>query len=105
LRFVLASSVIVCHCYAIFYGWEQFVKNGPFMKWTEGKISIGSATANFFFVISGFLIVRSIENSANFMEYIKKRTLHIYPGFIAVFIFCFLMVGPIDYMKSLSLSE
>lgn len=105
LRFLLASSVIVCHCYAIFYGWEQFVKNEPFMKWSGGKISIGSAAVNFFFVISGFLIVRSFENSANFMEYIKKRILRIYPGFIAVFIFCFLIVGPIDYMKSLSLSE
>jgi peptidoglycan/LPS O-acetylase OafA/YrhL len=39
------------------------------------------------------------------MGYIKKRILRIYPGFIAVFIFCFLIVGPIGYMKSLSLSE
>ncbi len=105
LRFLLASSVIVCHCYATFYGWEQFVKNEPFMKWSGGKISIGSAAVNFFFVISGFLIVRSFENSANFMEYIKKRILRIYPGFIIVSIFCFLIVGPIDFMKDLSISE
>jgi peptidoglycan/LPS O-acetylase OafA/YrhL len=105
LRFLLASSVIVCHCYAVFYGWEQFVKNEPFMKWSGGKISIGSAAVNFFFVISGFLIVRSFENSAHFLEYIKKRILRIYPGFIAVFIFCFLIVAPIDYMKNLSISE
>jgi peptidoglycan/LPS O-acetylase OafA/YrhL len=105
MRFLLASSVIVCHCYATYYGWEKFVTNEPFMKWSGGKISIGSAAVNFFFVISGFLIVRSFENSVNFMEYIKKRILRIYPGFIVVFIFCFLIVGPVDYMKNLNISE
>jgi peptidoglycan/LPS O-acetylase OafA/YrhL len=80
LRFLLASSAIVCHCYAVFYVWEQFVKNESFMKWSGGKISIGSAAVNFFFVISGFLIVRSFENSAHFLKYIKKRILRIYPG-------------------------
>lgn len=105
LRFLLASSVILCHCYATYYGWEQFVKNEPFMKWSGGKISIGSAAVNFFFVISGFLIVRSFENSENFWEYIKKRILRIYPGFIVVFVLSFLVFGPIGYMKDISITE
>lgn len=105
LRFLLASSVIFCHCYATYYGWEQFVNNEPFMKWSGGKISIGSAAVNFFFVISGFLIVRSFENSANFWVYIKKRFLRIYPGFIVVFVLSFLVFGPIGHMKDINFTE
>ncbi len=105
LRFLLASSVILCHCYATFYGWELFVKYEPFMKWSQGKISIGSAAVNFFFVISGFLIVRSFESSDNFGEYIKKRILRIYPGFIVVFVLGFLVFGPIGHMKHINFAE
>lgn len=105
LRFLLASSVIICHCYAVYYGWEQFVLKEPFMKWSGGKISIGSTAVNFFFVISGFLIVRSFENSDNFWEYLKKRILRIYPGFIAVFILSFFLFGPLGMMKEISFIE
>ena len=104
LRFLLASSVIICHCYAIYFGWEQFVKNEPFMIWSEGRISIGSAAVNFFFVISGFLIVRSFESSSNFWQYIKKRILRIYPGFIVVFVLSFLIFGPIGHMKEINVA-
>ncbi|MBN7811320.1 acyltransferase [Algoriphagus sp. H41] len=99
LRFLLASAVIFCHCYAIFYGWELFAANEPFMKWSGGKISIGSAAVNFFFVISGFLILRSFERSSNFWDFLKKRVLRIYPGFIAAFVLCLLVFGPIGHIS------
>lgn len=72
------------------------------MKWSGGVISIGSAAVNFFFVISGFLIVRSFKHSSGFWDYIKKRILRIYPGFIVAFILCFVVFGPIGYMKEIS---
>ena len=99
IRFLLATSVIVCHCYATYYGWEQFVKHEPFMKWSGGKISIGSAAVNFFFVISGFLILRSFERSSDFRDYLKKRILRIYPGFIVVFMMSFLVFGPLGHIN------
>lgn len=102
IRFLLATSVIVCHCYVTYYDWERFVEFEPFMKWSGGKISIGSAAVNFFFVISGFLIVRSYEHSAAFWEFLKKRMLRIYPGFIAVFILGFLVFAPIGHMNEWS---
>ncbi|GAB3236223.1 acyltransferase [Algoriphagus aestuariicola] len=98
LRFLLASAVIFCHCYAIFYGWQLFAENEPFMKWSGGKISIGSAAVNFFFVISGFLILRSFEGSANFPDFLKKRVLRIYPGFIVAFLLCIFVFGPIGHI-------
>lgn len=104
LRFLLATSVIFCHCYAIYYGWERFAKLEPFMNWSGGKISIGSTAVNFFFVISGFLIVRSFEYSAKFWDFLKKRVLRIYPGFIVVYILGFFIFGPIGHMKVWNLS-
>ncbi len=68
------------------------------MKWSGGKISIGSAAVNFFFVISGFLILRSFEGSANFPDFLKKRILRIYPGFIVAFLLCIFVFGPIGHI-------
>ncbi len=99
-RVLLALSVILCHSYVIYLGWDSFVKYEPFMKWTEGQISIGSTAVNFFFVISGFLIIRSFKYSKNVFQYFKKRILRIYPGFIVVFIMSFFVFGPIGHMKS-----
>ncbi|WP_282121676.1 acyltransferase family protein [Algibacter mikhailovii] len=104
LRFLLATSVILCHCYAIYYGWEGFAKIEPLMKWSGGKISIGSAAVNFFFVISGFLIVRSFEYSSSFGEYLKKRMLRIYPGFIVAFVLSLFLFGPIGHMTTFTQS-
>ena len=105
MRFLLALSVILCHSYAVYLGWDSFFRNEPFMKWTSGKISIGSTAVNFFFVISGFLIIRSFEYSGSFWQYLKKRFLRIYPGFIAVFIVSFFVFGPMGHMKEWSINS
>ena len=34
LRFLLAFSVIICHCYAIILEWEQFIEIESFIKWS-----------------------------------------------------------------------
>ena len=103
MRFLLALSVILCHSYAVFLGWESFARYEFFMKWTNGRISIGSTAVNFFFVISGFLIVRSFEYSKNLWQFLKNRVLRIYPGFIVVFIVSFFVFGPMGHMKELSI--
>ena len=80
VRFVLAASVILCHSYAILYGYDKFLHTEPFMVMSRQQISIGSVAVNFFFVISGFLIVKSFESSTDTFDYLKKRVLRIYPG-------------------------
>ena len=98
-RFLLASAVIFCHCYATFYTWDDFTANEPFMVWSGGKISIGSAAVNFFFIISGFLILRSFEYSASFWSYLKKRILRIYPGFIVAFLLSIFVFGALGHVE------
>lgn len=105
LRFILATSVIFCHCYAIYYGYEKFVQNEPFMKWSGGQISIGSFAVNFFFVISGFLIVKSFESSSSLLDYLKKRLLRIYPGFIVAFLVSIIIFAPIGHLKEFNVGQ
>ena len=93
IRFVLASSVILCHSYAILYGYEKFLKTEPFMVWSQQQISIGSVVVDFFFIISGFLIVKSFESSSSVTDYLKKRVLRIYPGFVVALLISYLVFG------------
>jgi len=93
IRFVLASAVILCHSYAICYGYEKFLKTEPFMVWSRQQISIGSVVVDFFFIISGFLIVKSYETSASVTDYLKKRVLRIYPGFVVALLISYLVFG------------
>jgi len=43
-----------------------------------GTITLGTIGVDGFFLISGYLITRSVEESRSFKEYIVKRVLRIY---------------------------
>jgi peptidoglycan/LPS O-acetylase OafA/YrhL len=105
IRFFLASAVIFCHCFVIYYGYERFTKTEPFMVLSEGQISIGSVAVDFFFIISGFLIVRSFENSKTAGEYFTKRILRIFPGFVVAFLLSVLIAGFVGELKHNSISD
>ncbi|WP_018613328.1 acyltransferase family protein [Segetibacter koreensis] len=100
IRFLLASAVIFCHCFVMYYGYEPFTKSEPFMVLSQGQISIGSVAVDFFFIISGFLIVRSFEYSKTNIEYLKKRILRIYPGFIVAFLISILFAGFVGELRN-----
>ncbi len=93
IRFFLATSVIFCHSFAIYLGYDKFKVTEPFMIWSQQQISIGTVAVNFFFIISGFLILKSFESSKNTIEYLKKRVLRIYPGFIIAIFASFIFAG------------
>lgn len=48
----------------------------------------GSMRVSGFFVISGFLIMRSYYRSANLLDYIKKRMRRILPAYVLVILIC-----------------
>ncbi|UFH56371.1 acyltransferase [Spirosoma sp. KNUC1025] len=81
VRFILAVLVVFSHCYVIYYG---NVSEEPFEQLSKGQLALGTFAVNCFFIISGFLITQSWERSENFLAYLKKRVLRIYPGFIVV---------------------
>lgn len=91
LRFLLAVFVLFYHCYPILYGLEA-PHHGP--AETVADICGGMAVP-FFFVISGFLVTRSWLNDPRPFDFLQKRVLRIYPGFLAASLFCALIVGPL----------
>lgn len=103
IRFFLASAVIFCHCFVIYYGSEPFTKKEPFMVLSQEQISIGSVAVDFFFIVSGFLIVRSFEYSKTDSQYLIKRILRIYPGFIVAFLISILLAGFIGELRNNSI--
>jgi peptidoglycan/LPS O-acetylase OafA/YrhL len=92
LRFFLASIVIYCHCYILYYGTEDTVE--PLWVFSHGQMSIGTLAVNFFFILSGFLIYQSWENTDSPLSYFLKRVLRIYPGFVVASLLCVLVIGP-----------
>ena len=94
LRFLLATSVIYSHCFVIYYGQMEDVE--PLRALSRNQLDFGGIAVSFFFVISGFLIVRSFEYSRSTFEYFIKRLLRIVPGFFVAFlisVFLFGLVG------------
>ncbi len=92
LRFFFATIVIYCHCYILYYGTEDTVE--PLWVLSNGQMSIGTFAVNFFFILSGFLIYQSWENSTSAGSFLMKRFLRIYPGFIVASLLCLLVIGP-----------
>lgn len=102
LRFVLAIAVIYCHCHVLYYGKED--GREPLWEASQHQISIGSVAVNFFFAISGYLIFQSWQKASSFGEYMYKRVLRIYPGFIVAGLLCLFVFAPLgtgDYYQPL----
>ena len=90
LRFFLAALVVFSHSFALpgYEHWEP-------IRWlTRGQIDGGSLAVDAFFIVSGFLVTQSWQRSKGLGDYLKKRVLRIYPGFVVVALLCALVVGP-----------
>jgi len=92
LRFVLATLVIVSHSFALLEGNE---KREFLMQLTGGQMTEGELAVNGFFVLSGFLIAQSWENSRGLGHYLRKRVLRIFPGFLVAALFSALVAAPL----------
>ena len=91
LRFLLAVFVLFYHCYPISYGLHA--PHHGFMETVAD--TCGAVAVPFFFVISGFLVTRSWLTDPRPRDFLQKRVLRIYPGFLAASLFCALVVGPL----------
>ncbi|MEW8506954.1 MAG: acyltransferase [Candidatus Thiodiazotropha sp.] len=88
LRLCAAISVVFTHSYALLGIGE---KNDPIYQLTGINASgYGLAT---FFIISGFLVTRSLNNRKSLWLFAKARILRLYPALILSLAFCLLVVG------------
>lgn len=88
LRLCAAISVVFTHSYALL-GLDE--KNDPIYQLTGINASgYGLAT---FFIVSGFLVTKSLINRKSLWKFAKARVLRLYPALIVSLLFCVLVVG------------
>ncbi len=107
LRFLFAALVIFSHSFAL----AGVGGREPLSLLTRGQTYLGEISVDGFFAISGFLISASWLRSCSFWNYLSKRMLRIYPGFLVVCVLCAFLVGPLGagsaslYFHQLSLLQ
>jgi len=74
LRLIFSSTVIISHSYPLTNNKEFFV------ELTSGQIDLGVLSVNIFFIISGFLIFKSLWYSKSMINYLWKRLLRLFPA-------------------------
>lgn len=98
LRLLFSSLVIVSHSYYLTLN----EKNEIAKVLTNGQFSLGELAVNCFFIISGYLIYKSLGRSNNWKNYMKKRILRLYPALIIMLLFT-LAIVPFFYDKNFHL--
>jgi peptidoglycan/LPS O-acetylase OafA/YrhL len=82
LRLLFATLVILAHSPELVDG----NRSREILTRLFGTMSLGEVAVDGFFLISGYLILQSLVNSRSNFEYLCKRALRIYPGYITAFV-------------------
>lgn len=78
LRLLFASLVIVSHSYPL-TGKDEY-----FASITNGQLGLGGFSIECFFIMSGYLIFISLQNSKTVLSYLWKRVLRIFPALVGL---------------------
>jgi peptidoglycan/LPS O-acetylase OafA/YrhL len=82
LRFIFASTVFIVHAHVL----SGSASLAILSQLLSSEIAVKS-----FFIISGFLIFMSYENSRNIKNYFEKRIRRIYPAYVFVVLSCIIL--------------
>lgn len=91
LRIIFSTLVIVSHSSGLIDG----NVSREFLAQTFGTLTFGEVAVDGFFIISGYLIVKSFVESASIPVYLFKRLLRIVPGYVVCFWICVFVVAPL----------
>jgi peptidoglycan/LPS O-acetylase OafA/YrhL len=89
IRLAFAGSILLMHAMAL----GGYVKEMPKLIFHD---TLATYVVAGFFVISGYLITASRVNSRSFGDYLWRRVLRLYPGWIASFVLVALILGPLS---------
>ncbi len=101
LRLFFAFLVIVSHSPELLDG----NRTRELLTMLFGTISFGVLAVDGFFLISGYLILKSFQNSSSIKNYFIKRCLRIYPAFIVATLFSIFIIAPLSGGEILSRIE
>ncbi len=89
IRLLLAIMVILAHSFPLTYGGER---NGdPLFLLSHEQTNVGWVAVDLFFFISGLLITASWLNCRSMNDYMRRRVLRIFPGYVVALIFSFVI--------------
>ncbi|MGH6838827.1 MAG: acyltransferase family protein [Methylocella sp.] len=90
LRLLFAVLVILSHSLELVDG----NRSREILTRIFGTLSFGELGVDGFFLISGYLVTKSFQDSRSAGEYVLKRVLRIYPGYVVAYLLCLLALGP-----------
>lgn len=92
LRLLFATIVIISHSILFIDGDNH---REPLDQFFQTGFALGQLAVLGFFLLSGFLIVKSWTSQPQLWPFLKKRILRIYPGFIVASILSEYIFGPL----------
>jgi len=90
MRLAAAAAVVLSHSYILSYNEPNTIPRG-----------LGYFAVNCFFIMSGFLVCKSLVNRAVIIGFFTARILRIYPALLLAIAGCVLLVGPFHTSQSL----
>ena len=90
LRFIFALLVVISHAYTLS---GENVNNQFLYQITDGQIELSNIGLNGFFILSGFLIFKSLEKSKNLLVFFWKRFLRIFPALFIMLLITLLVLS------------
>jgi peptidoglycan/LPS O-acetylase OafA/YrhL len=89
LRLLAASFVFIAHAYAIRgAGGQEFL-----VRISSGRYSLSGIGLTIFFTISGFLVSKSLDQTASVKYFLFKRFLRIWPGLMVNILLTIIVTG------------
>ena len=92
LRFLAATAVIFSHSYAL----TGHSIDEPLLRWSDGATYFGLLGVTLFFIISGFLVSKSLAERRTVRAFAAARALRIYPGLVAATLFSAALAGALS---------
>lgn len=90
LRFIAASCVVFSHAFSVVSG---ELTHEPLEVFTD--YALGNHAVTLFFVVSGFLVTRSLVHSRDLVEYSLARALRLFPGLLVAGFLTVFVLGPL----------
>ena len=95
LRLLFANLVVYYHAYFLIDGDAR----RDLLYKVSGAMPTGALAVCGFFLISGYLVVKSYTTSNSVKDYLVKRFLRIWPGYAVAFLISILVVAPLGGVK------
>lgn len=95
LRLLFANLVVYYHSYFLIDGGAQ----RDILYRVSGTLPVGTLAVGGFFLISGYLVIKSYTNSVSVKDYLVKRLLRIWPGYAVAFLISLFVVAPLGGAK------